>query len=181
MPGHSETPGTEGPESGAGPRGTTVKSFYGTHENKIDKKGRVSIPAGFRQVLTAQEASTIMFFPALRSPAIEVCSEEYMEQLTRNMDSFDFNSPELEDLSMTFFADAYPLPVDPEGRVILPEALRQHAGLEEKAAFVGKGKTFQIWEPGVLARMKAESRARTLQQNLTVPQIDPRRPTDGGR
>ena len=74
-----------------------------------------------------------------------------------------------EDLAFTIFADSHQLPFDSEGRIILPPALVEHAGIGERAGFVGMGGSFQIWEPETLAQQKAEARARARAQGLTLP------------
>ncbi len=58
---------------------------------------------------------------------------------------------------------------DGEGRILLPPALVEHAGITERAGFVGMGSSFQIWEPETLLRQKTEARARAREQGLTLP------------
>ncbi len=143
--------------------------FIGTFENKMDRKGRISVPATFRQALAAQSFAGIITFPSYRAAAIEASGMDFMERLNNSMSSFDLFSEQHEDLAFTIFADSFSLPFDPEGRVTLPPALVEHAGIHERAAFVGKGKVFQIWEPDALQREKAQARERARSQALTLP------------
>ena len=133
--------------------------FIGSFENKMDRKGRVSVPATFRQILAAQSFAGIVTFPSPRAAAIDASSLEFLERADANMSSFELYSKRHDDFSITILGESYSLPFDPEGRVTLPPALVEHAGIHERAAFVGKGKVFQIWEPDALQREKAQARS----------------------
>ena len=150
--------------------------FIGTFENKVDRKGRVSVPAQFRQTLAGQSFQGIVAFRSYRANAIEACGFDFMERLNDGMSSMDLFSDDHDDLAATIFADSQQLPFDGDGRIILPALLATHAGISERAAFVGKGPIFQIWEPEALEIHKNEARARARSQGLTLPL----RPRDGG-
>ena len=150
--------------------------FIGTFENKIDRKGRVSVPAPFRLTLAGQSFQGIVAFRSYRAAAIEACGIDFMERLNDSMTSLDFFSDAQDDLAATIFADSQQLPFDGDGRIILPGQLAEHAGIVERVAFVGKGPIFQIWQPDALERYKEEARARAKSQGLTLPL----KPSDGG-
>jgi len=143
-----------------------VSVFFGTFENKVDRKGRVSVPAPFRQILATSAFQGIIAFRYHAPKAMEACSLEFMERLDRSVSDFDLFSEEHDDLAFNIFAESHQLPFDGEGRVILPAALLEITGIEDRAAFVGKGPTFQVWEPAALADRKAEARRRAT--NLTL-------------
>lgn len=146
--------------------------FIGTFENKVDRKGRVSVPATFRQALAAQSYNGIVAFRSYRADAIEACGMDFIEKLNERVSSYDFFSETQDDLATMIFADSLQLPFDSEGRIILPASLIEHAGITERAAFVGKGRQFQIWQPAALEEQKAQARERARQQGLTVPMGD---------
>ncbi|MCG8354984.1 MAG: division/cell wall cluster transcriptional repressor MraZ [Kiloniellales bacterium] len=150
--------------------------FIGTFENKVDRKGRVSVPAPFRQAIAGLTFNGIVAFPSHRAAAIEACGIDFMEQLNERMDHFDLFSDQHDDLALTIFAASHQLACDPEGRVILPPALLEHAGISDRAAFVGKGRVFQIWQPETLADQVTAARERARNNALTVPLT----PADGG-
>ena len=141
-----------------------MAGFYGTYENKVDAKGRVSVPAVFRQILAGPSFAA---FPSHRVEAIEGFSIDFMDHLSARVSEIDFFSQ--DDLSMTVFSDSQQLTFDSTGRVQLPEGFRSHAGITDRAAFVGLGPTFQIWEPARLARHKVEARQRARDKRLTIP------------
>ena len=148
--------------------------YFGTFENKVDRKGRVSVPAPFRQILATSAFQGLIAFRYHTPNAVEACSLEFMERLDQSVSDFELFSEQHDDLAFNIFAESHQLPLDGEGRVILPAPLLEITGIEDRAAFVGKGPTFQIWEPGALAARKAEARQRA--PNLTLRL----RPTDGG-
>lgn len=94
---------------------------------------------------------------------------DFMQRLSDSAQDFDAFSAEQEDISALIFADARQLAWDPEGRIVLPEDVLAHAGIAEAAAFVGKGQTFQIWEPEAYRAAEAEIRARALKNRPTLP------------
>ena len=146
--------------------------FIGTFENKVDRKGRVSVPATFRQALASQSFNGIVAFRSYRADAIEACGMDFIEKLNERVSSYDFFSETQDDLATMIFADSLQLPFDSVGRIILPASLIEHAGITERAAFVGKGRQFQIWQPAALEEQKAQARERARQQGLTVPMGD---------
>lgn len=143
--------------------------FLSTFVNKVDKKGRVSVPATFRAALAAQTFPGIVCYRSFTAPCVEGCGMDFMERLSDGAQSFDAFSAEQDDLSSLIFADARQLPWDPEGRIVLPEDVMAHAGIAESVAFVGKGQTFQLWEPAAYKAVEAEIRARALQARPTLP------------
>ncbi|MDO8605328.1 MAG: division/cell wall cluster transcriptional repressor MraZ [Phaeospirillum sp.] len=143
--------------------------FLSTFVNKVDKKGRVSVPSTFRAALSGQAFQGIVAYRSFTGACIEGCGMDFMERLSDGAQSLDAFSPEQENLSALIFADARQLPWDPEGRIVLPEDVLAHAGIAETVAFVGKGQTFQIWQPDTYKVVEAEIRARALQSRPTLP------------
>lgn len=148
--------------------------FVSKFVNKLDRKGRVSLPADFRAVLTELGFQKVALFPSFNSVAIEGCGPDRLEALADSADAaYDFFSPEQNHLGTELFGRVSSLTWDPEGRILLSEEMRDHAGITDSAAFVGKGRTFQIWEPEALNRQQAEARAKLMQN---PPKISLRRP-----
>ncbi|MBF0334511.1 MAG: division/cell wall cluster transcriptional repressor MraZ [Alphaproteobacteria bacterium] len=149
--------------------------FMSTYVNKVDKKGRVSVPASFRTNLAAQSFQGVVLYRSFVTPgAIEGCGMDFMERLSARTDELDTFSQEQDELTTLIFADSRPLAWDGEGRIVLPEDLIEHAGITESVAFVGKGRTFQLQEPSALKAIHDQIRQRAMQSRPTLP---PRRQT----
>lgn len=149
--------------------------FLSTFVNKLDRKGRVSVPASFRLALTGQNFNEIIAFPSFKLPALEASGIDRMEEVSDRIDQLAEFSEDRDALS-SILADAEPLAFDGEGRIVLPEALCKHAGITENAAFVGRGRTFQIWEPQRFQAHQQEMRERARRQGSTLPAARAERP-----
>jgi len=134
--------------------------FLSTFVNKLDKKGRVSVPASFRQILGGQTFQGIVAFRSYKLPAIEGMGMDRMQRLSEGVDQLDVFSQAQDDLTAAIFADAQMLAFDGDGRVILPRLLLDHGKIEDAVAFVGRGPTFQIWNPIFFERHQNEARDR---------------------
>jgi len=154
--------------------GQAMALFVSTFINKVDRKGRVSVPATFRAALSTQTHQGIVVYPSFTTAAVEGCGMDFLEELAAAAaETFDMFSPEQDDLNTLIFSTSHQLAWDPEGRVVLPEEILAHANITEQAAFVGKGRSFQIWEPEAMKAHQAEARARALANR---PQLALRKP-----
>jgi MraZ protein len=152
--------------------------YLSTYVNKVDRKGRVSVPATFRASLAAQRFPGIVVFPSYKYPALEANSIGWMEELANRLDTLDKFSDEHENLEM-LFASSRELALDPEGRIALPPDLAEHAAITDSIAFVGVGRNFQLWEPGRFSEHAAALRERARQQGTRIPSLA--QPTDRRR
>ena len=132
-----------------------MTSFLSTFVNKIDRKGRVSVPAPFRASLATETFSGVIAYPSLIDPAIDLFGRSTLEELNRrrlnkNMDDGDFEKALLghgDPIVDTIMALSHELPFDGQGRIILPQTLIDAASLGSEAVFVGRGNRIQIWNP----------------------------------
>ena len=146
--------------------------FLGTHLNRIDAKGRVSIPAPFRAALRAMSdegTAPLILRQSHAHPCVEGWPARVFEALATPLDRLDVFGEDHEDLAQVLYSDAYPVESDKEGRIVLPDPLVQHAGLSDTIVFMGLGRTFQIWEPAAAERRRAEARERARARRLTIP------------
>ncbi len=144
--------------------------FLGTHQSRLDAKGRVSVPAAFRAALKAKsESATMILRPSHQLACIEAWPSDVFDALAAPLDRFDVFSQAQSDLATALYADATPLEADKEGRIVLPERLLRHAGITDAMEFMGLGKTFQIWHPEAAELRRAEARERVRNGNLTLP------------
>lgn len=153
--------------------------FVGTVVNKVDKKGRVSVPASFRAALLGQSFNGIVAFPSFKHPALECCGIDFAERMSLSLYDIDTFSDQQDDLAATIFAEAHQLPFDSEGRILLSPALLEHAGIGELAAFVGQGPRFQIWEPKAREAFGKDARERARRQGATLRVRPPQGPFGG--
>ena len=169
--GRSATPiGPPLAESPGRALGEEVELFLSTYVNKVDRKGRVSVPATFRAAVADQSFPGIVVFPSIKHEALDANGIRRMEEMSERLNALDEFSEEHENLSL-LFADAQALPFDTEGRIVLPEKLIQYAHISETAAFVGLGRSFQIWEPNRFADHQAMLRERARRQGTSLPPL----------
>jgi MraZ protein len=146
--------------------------FFSTVVNKVDRKGRVSVPAPFRAALEGLSFPGVIVYRSFRLPALEGSGIDRMEEMSDRIDALDEFSEDREALA-SIFADAQQLAFDGEGRIVLPQLLCEHACITESAAFVGLGRTFQIWEPQRFEKHQQELRERARRQGTTLPSRRP--------
>ena len=141
--------------------------FLSTFANKVDRKGRVSVPAAFRTTLDQLQSSGVVLYPSLKHPCIEGCDDARIKQIADSIDALDAFSEEAENLQ-TILADSIRLPVDGDGRIMLPKNLVDFAGIDETVTFVGLGKGFQMWEPAAYEAHRAAARERARRSGATL-------------
>jgi MraZ protein len=140
------------------------RPFLATFVNKLDAKGRVSVPAKFRDVLDTQGSRTIYARASTSGPAIVVGGPAWMEKLHELVEDHDPTGEVHDDFAYTLLGDTVELSLDSEGRVAFPDDLLRHAGLSENAAFVGLGSYFEVWEPQALEERKMQARRATKER-----------------
>ena len=125
-----------------------MSDFIGRYLNKVDKKGRVSVPAGWRPSLISKDFSGIIAQSSLSEKAIDAYPRDYLELLQGKL---DLNDPLLEEneYESTVLFGGSVLSFDSEGRVVLSDVLRNEINLASEALFVGMGRRFRIWNPKI--------------------------------
>lgn len=138
--------------------------FLDTVTNKVDAKGRVSLPSDYRAILK-NLSTDVVCYRSLSAPCIEGCTEDLLDKLASSMEnSMDFFSSEQDDLTNLIFGDAKRFPFDSTGRIMLSEKLLSHAQISDAAVFVGKGRKFQIWSPENWAKEEERIRNAVMQK-----------------
>jgi MraZ protein len=146
-----------------------MTQFLGTHKGKLDKKGRISVPASFRAVLEALGTADIVLFPSFRHPCIEAWPQPAFAALSAGHSSLDIFSDASDHLAGALFATAHPARPDGEGRLVLPEDLIEEAGLTDTISFLGANQCFQIWNTDRAIAYMRDARARARDFRLTLP------------
>ncbi|MCC6735603.1 MAG: division/cell wall cluster transcriptional repressor MraZ [Bauldia sp.] len=145
-----------------------MDEFVSTYTNRIDGKGRVSIPAPFREVLTRDGFAGLYCSPALDQMAVDAGGNRFRDAIRQSLSQFDPFSEDYGLLSTALMGVSEILSIDREGRTVFSDAIRERAGLTDTVTFVGQGFKFQIWEPSRFAayREEANSRVRELRKRL---------------
>ncbi len=116
--------------------------FLGQYQHNLDEKGRLMIPARFRELLVGGAFITQGFDRCLM-----VMTSSYFEEVYRRINSMNLADPTARMLRRLILSNAYPLEVDKVGRVLLPANLRQIISLDGEAIVAGSGDYFEIWTP----------------------------------
>ena len=134
--------------------------FLSSYDNKIDKKGRVSVPAAFRSYLTTQGYNGFVSYPSFSNPALECCTQERIERLSNSIDTLNPFEEKRDFFATSILSESINLQFDSEGRISLTPKLLKHAKIKNSMVFVGQGKTFQIWEPTIFEKFKVTARKK---------------------
>ena len=142
--------------------------FLSTYENKIDKKGRVSVPASFRSHLSNLGYNGVICYPSFNNQSIEACSQDRIEKLSSSIDSLSPFEEKRDYFATSILSESINLQFDTEGRISLTEKLLNHAKIKNNILFVGLGKTFQIWEPKIFETFKTVARKKAYQNRSNL-------------
>src|SRR5436309_4997696 len=142
--------------------------FVSNYRLRLDAKGRVSIPASFRAVLARDGFDGLYCYPALDRPALDAGGNALLAEIESLIARYSPYSEEREQFSAALYGTSEILKVDGEGRVILSEPLKQHAGIADTVSFVGLGHKFQVREPDRFGAELAEAteKVRALKRHL---------------
>jgi len=142
--------------------------FLSNYENKIDKKGRVSVPATFRSHLNSLGYNGFISYPSFNHAALESCSQDRIEILSSTIDSLNPFEEKRDYFATSVLSESENLQFDTEGRVSISEKLLNHANIKNQVLFVGLGKTFQIWEPKNFEKFKVFARKKAFQNRSNL-------------
>ena len=142
--------------------------FLSSYENKIDKKGRVSVPATFRSHLNSMGYNGFISYPSFNHTALEACSQDRIEKLSNAIDSLNPFEEKRDFFATSILSESENLQFDTEGRVSLSEKLLLHAKIKNTVLFVGLGKTFQNWEPNNFKKFKVVARKKAYQNRANL-------------
>ena len=135
--------------------------FLSSYENKLDKKGRVSVPASFRSYLSSLGYNGVVCYPSFNNQSIEACSQDRIEKLSNTIDSLNPFEEKRDFFATAILSESISLQFDSEGRISLSSKLLKHAKIKNNMLFVGQGKTFQIWEPLIFEKFKGQARKKS--------------------
>ncbi len=126
------------------------------------------MPASFRSYLSNMGYNGVICYPSFNNPSIEAWPQSRIEKISESIDSLNPFEEKRDVFATSVLAESENLQFDNEGRVSIPSKLLNHAKIKHTMLFVGQGKTFQIWEPKLFEKFKAQARkkANLIRANL---------------
>ncbi|EAU42836.1 hypothetical protein FP2506_08341 [Fulvimarina pelagi HTCC2506] len=137
--------------------------FLSHFTHGVDTKGRISVPAAYRQVLASRGIRDLFTMRDLYLPVMNIGGSELMSHFESKMETLDPFSQEYQELAILAYGDGTYLKTDSEGRIVINDLIRDHTGITDKATFVGVGKMFQLWRPEDFEEKLAALRERQSQ------------------
>src|SRR5437773_1365003 len=116
--------------------------FLGQFQHNLDEKGRLMIPARYRELLAAGAFITQGFDKCLM-----VMTDVYFKEVYDRINSMNLADPTARLLRRLILSNAYPVEADKVGRILLPQNLRQALALDDEAIVAGQGEYFEVWNP----------------------------------
>ena len=135
--------------------------FLSTYENKLDKKGRVSVPASFRSYLSNLGYNGVICYPSFNNQCIEAWPQDRIEKISNAIDSLNPFEEKKDYFATSILSESINLQFDNEGRILLTSKLLKHAKIKNSMLFVGQGKTFQIWEPTLFEKFRVTAKRKS--------------------
>ena len=135
--------------------------FLSNFENKIDKKGRVSVPSSFRAYLNSRGYNGFIAYPSFNHATLEACPQDRVEKLSDSIDALGPFNDKRDYFATSVLSQSIGLNFDSEGRVTIPEKLLKHAKIKTNLVFVGLGKVFQIWDPNLFEKFKSVAKKKS--------------------
>ena len=117
--------------------------FLGQYQHSLDDKGRLTIPARFRELLDGGAYVT----QGLDQCLVVMTSTSFAQTMS-DLGAMNMADPNARLLRRVILANAYPIDMDKAGRMLLPQQLREFAGLDGDAIVAGQGDYFEVWSPG---------------------------------
>ena len=135
--------------------------FLSTFENKLDKKGRVSVPASYRSYLSNLGYNGVICYPSFNNNCIEAWPQDRIEKISNAIDSLNPFEEKKDYFATSILSESISLQFDGEGRISITDKLLKHAKIKSSMLFVGQGKTFQIWEPTSYEKFKVIAKRKS--------------------
>ena len=135
--------------------------FLSTYENKLAKKGRVSVPASYRSYLSNMGYNGIICYPSFNNLSIEAWPQDRIEKISNAIDNLNPFEEKKDYFATSILSESINLQFDSEGRILLTSKLLKHAKIRNNVLFVGLGKTFQIWEPTNFEKFRVTAKKKS--------------------
>jgi MraZ protein len=124
-----------------------MNRFLSNATNRIDAKGRVSVPSAFRSVLVSQGIEELYCFQDFHYPAINIGGPELLARFERRLQDMDPFALESNRMSLLIHGGGVFMKLDSEGRLMVTDFIRSYTGITGEVTFVGRADYFQLWRP----------------------------------
>lgn len=118
--------------------------FYGEHEHSIDRKGRLIIPSKFREVFKENYVERFFVTRGLDTCLFVFTEDEWRKQEAR-FKSLSFTSAEARQFNRLYFSGACEVTCDRQGRILIPDYLKDFAQIKRDVTIVGVSNRMEIW------------------------------------
>ena len=135
-----------------------MSRFLSSATNRIDSKGRVSVPAVFRSVLAQRNIQELYCFQDFVFPAISVGGPDLLERFERQIAAEDPFSPVANEMSLLIHGGGVFMKLDAEGRLMVTDFMRDFTGISDEVTFVGRADHFQLWQPQAFQAAQLQAR-----------------------
>lgn len=135
-----------------------MSRFLSNATNRIDAKGRVSVPSAFRSVLAQRNVQELYCFQDFVFPAISVGGPDLLERFERQIAAEDPFSPDANEMSLLIHGGGVFMKLDAEGRLMVTDFIRGFTGISDEVTFVGRADHFQLWQPQAFVAAQAQAR-----------------------
>jgi MraZ protein len=129
--------------------------FNGRFDHSIDDKGRVSIPARFREVLLRENHDRLYItnFPFAGERCLALYPPSQWDALNANLRTKPRFDPHVQVFETLIIGGAHEVPVDRQGRILIPPKLREYAALDREVTFSARQDHFQLWDKQTLEKV----------------------------
>ena len=128
-----------------------MQGFLSKHTFKLDRKGRVSVPAPYRARLVALGFKSFLAVPSLTDPAVQCHSPDLLDRVQAQLDPLAAFKGGASDPVLAQLPEMTEINFDEEGRFVVPRDLIAIMGVAEEVVFAGRGLWFEIWDPKTFA------------------------------
>ena len=148
--------------------GEGIRVFTGRFDHSIDEKGRVSIPARFREVLERENHDRLYItkFPHDGEWCLALYPPSQWDVLNANLRTKPRFDPYVRMFETVVIGSAHEVPVDRQGRILIPPKLRGEAHLDREVTFSARQDHFQLWDKKILERILKVTEENVLDPNF---------------
>jgi MraZ protein len=138
------------------PSDAIVRTYYNSlYHHGVDEKRRVQIPSKWRPAEAGVELTLVLWPKAKEGPCLRVLPPREMERLMRDIDTMPNTDPNKVVLKRFIGSESIQVALDKAGRICLPEAMANAAGIKDEAVLVGLLDRFEIWNPEAYKKVRA--------------------------